>query len=643
MVEVNTPLNIDQEPAEPCHDSKEKILPSSGEPQTKHLLRASTESGCSYNSIGQHTWVAYRKRPNNVAYPKIFQVNERAQSQRIRRTSSSILPSSPSGSPLPRQSSYIGQPEQQDKANTFSTQSAPHKEESILHNSLTSLPRKTSVVAHHVMHKKKKKMAEELSTSSCNISAEEEELLVHEQYHAIQKEKDRAEALKKLQEADGDLIDDGTDYGKEVFNVPNFPRFILMSPNPTHYYQIRAGTLTKLVERLTSLVPAFFEEYSTYCKIFFTTYRSFATPEEVLNIIIRRFKGFGDSNSDTDDTNWPVPFAKIQQGCCFALTQWYKDHYRDFCLNGLTSEIEKFVEYAKPREERVHRDLITSLAKTVQEKNETGSYPSIYSVVIDQGICPEPVLPKTMVGVTFLDLDELEIARQLTMEEYNIYAEIKPEELQELAWSKEHLKYKSPNLLQMIERFNHISNAFATLLVKQSKLKQRKKFLEKCVRIMEELEHMNSFNMQMAIMSAFGQSAIHRLKYTWGAVKPKFITSAKKYQDLFTGEGSYKNFREAIKEVSPPAIPFLGVYLTDLTFVDEGNPKYIDGLINFKKKILEYDVIVQVLRFQGSSYHYKIVPQICNMIKKLPTLSEDDMYALSLEIEPRESRRKDIK
>jgi len=230
------------------------------------------------------------------------------------------------------------------------------------------------------------------------------------------------------------------------------------------------------------------------------------------------------------------------------------------------------------------------------------------------------------------------------MEEFNIYAEIKPEELQELAWSKESLKSKAPNLLQMIERFNHISNAFATLLIKESKIKQRKKFLEKLIRIVEHLETMNSYNMQMAVMSAFGSSAIHRLKHTWSSVKPKYIESAKKYQQLFSSEGSYKNYREAVKNSTPPAIPFLGVYLTDLTFIDEGNPKYIENnLINFKKKALEYEVIIQVLRFQESSYQFNLVPQVCTMIKNLPAMTEDDMYEISLEIEPRDCRRKDVK
>ena len=55
-------------------------------------------------------------------------------------------------------------------------------------------------------------------------------------------------------------------------------------------------------------------------------------------------------------------------------------------------------------------------------------------------------------------------------------------------------------------------------------------------------------------------------------------------------------------------ICYRGVYLTDLTFIDEGNPKYVEGnLVNFRKKQLEYDVIIQVLRFQEFPYQFNLV------------------------------------
>jgi son of sevenless-like protein len=35
--------------------------------------------------------------------------------------------------------------------------------------------------------------------------------------------------------------------------------------------------------------------------------------------------------------------------------------------------------------------------------------------------------------------------------------------------------------------------------------------------------------------------------------------------------GSFKNFRNTLHSLNPPCIPYLGVYLSDLTFIEGSN------------------------------------------------------------------------
>lgn len=42
--------------------------------------------------------------------------------------------------------------------------------------------------------------------------------------------------------------------------------------------------------------------------------------------------------------------------------------------------------------------------------------------------------------------------------------------------------------------------------------------------------------------------------------------------------------RDAINRCDPPSIPYVGMYLTDLSFIEEGTPNYSpEGLLNFSK------------------------------------------------------------
>ena len=40
-------------------------------------------------------------------------------------------------------------------------------------------------------------------------------------------------------------------------------------------------------------------------------------------------------------------------------------------------------------------------------------------------------------------------------------------------------------------------------------------------------------------------------------------------------DGNRKAYRQCLGAATPPCIPYLGVYLTDLTFLEEGNPDFV--------------------------------------------------------------------
>ena len=57
-----------------------------------------------------------------------------------------------------------------------------------------------------------------------------------------------------------------------------------------------------------------------------------------------------------------------------------------------------------------------------------------------------------------------------------------------------------------------------------------------------------------------------------------------KLQSLVSSDGRFPNLRGSVPRTDPPCIPYLGMYLSDLTFIEEGTPNFTDnGLLNFAK------------------------------------------------------------
>lgn len=51
-----------------------------------------------------------------------------------------------------------------------------------------------------------------------------------------------------------------------------------------------------------------------------------------------------------------------------------------------------------------------------------------------------------------------------------------------------------------------------------------------------------------------------------------------------SSDGRFRSLRDALHRCDPPCIPYLGMYLTDLSFIEEGTPNFTeDGLLNFSK------------------------------------------------------------
>lgn len=87
-------------------------------------------------------------------------------------------------------------------------------------------------------------------------------------------------------------------------------------------------------------------------------------------------------------------------------------------------------------------------------------------------------------------------------------------------------------------------------------------------------------------------------------------------------------------------LTWLGVYLTDLTFIEDGIPSIIkkSAAINFAKRAKTAEVIRDIQQYQNVPYPLQPVPELQEYILTNMQAAGDvhEMYEKSLAVEPRE-------
>ena len=104
----------------------------------------------------------------------------------------------------------------------------------------------------------------------------------------------------------------------------------------------------------------------------------------------------------------------------------------------------------------------------------------------------------------------------------------------------------------------------------------------------------------MSIVASLSTSSIQRLRKTWEGLSEESVASLHELELLMSTESNYSQYRKLARRLMGrvPSIPYLGLYLKDITFINDGNPKRVqNGQVNFLKNWLIYDLVRFLLCF----------------------------------------------
>ncbi|KAL5501990.1 hypothetical protein EMCRGX_G008675 [Ephydatia muelleri] len=249
---------------------------------------------------------------------------------------------------------------------------------------------------------------------------------------------------------------------------------------------------------------------------------------------------------------------------------------------------------------------------------------------------PDPALPRT-VDLQNLKLKEVlkcteEVARQMTLIDHAQLCKISALELLQKVnmvprpQSQRNSKMSGQNLqsslsLSSLEqsetaieklafRFNQVGNWVAHCILQHRELDERVTAIHQFILIAKQRLEFNNYSSVMAVVVAgLGSAPVRQLHKTW--------------------ENNYKRYRDRLSTIPTPAVPYVGVFLKDLTFICDDNPDYLrGGLINVhKRRQYVLNCAVQPC--------CRYTPEFQNYFTQYRLTPDDELHSLSHELEPK--------
>jgi hypothetical protein len=429
------------------------------------------------------------------------------------------------------------------------------------------------------------------------------------------------------------------------------------------------ATLEGLVERMTLHDAPPDAILST---TFYLTFRLFTTPKKLAETLVARFNIEPPSSENLEQ--WQKAVATpIKLRVFNVFKGWLESHWRQETDSEALDIIIAFAQGPLTKTSTQSGRRLDELAKKVSKaagplvprliSGMGKSNATTPNFVMADTPTPPPVISKSLLGQlktvgnggqgpSVTDIDPLELARQFTIKESKIFCAVLPEELvgQEF---QSHKRNSSAINVKALSTLSSVMTAWVadSIMDESADVKRRAAIIKHWIKVCSKCMSLNNYSSMYNIFCALESTSIQRLNKTWPLLSHKYKETMDNLRHLTDVARNHAVYRAELRQRVPPCLPFMGLYLTDLTFVDEGNldtrpvpdsPEGAPPLINFDKHIKTARIISDVQRFQ-IPYRLQEIPELqtwidsqLNRVKRAGSLDSMKLYRRSLAIEPRE-------
>ncbi|XP_063902338.1 RAS guanyl-releasing protein 1-like [Zophobas morio] len=338
---------------------------------------------------------------------------------------------------------------------------------------------------------------------------------------------------------------------------------------------------------------------------------------------------------------------------CMGLRFWLQQEIDDFYENcsgkislnllmyELLKEFFKLLKYDESFELSLKmRELLKRSLERIEE-SENMKLALLHKKAYPQ---PPPVEPAYDSCINLLPLKAL--ADQLTLLEFEILSNISLKTLREKKWVE-----NCPDcpVYRMIGHFNNTSYWVVHSILSFHNPQARAHTIVKFAELAQILRKQYNFNTMMAIDGALQHTTVERLKLTFTYLSEKDRKLLEDLRNFTSASHNFRNYREVQRSRNGFCIPYIGLYLRDLIYTEDGQDTWIHGggFINVKKLESISASVSEIVRCQEvpPTDNLVLMPQLMGLCKKLlsHSITEDQLYALSQKVEARSTGTRHVK
>ncbi|PRP85429.1 Ras guanine nucleotide exchange factor [Planoprotostelium fungivorum] len=376
---------------------------------------------------------------------------------------------------------------------------------------------------------------------------------------------------------------------------------------------IEGGHLEQLCNRLISFRPL----DGDYVRDFLMGYAYFTDNEHLLQQLERLYR-FQCPDGASDEVHYYYEQNRkiVQKKVGMLLKSWIDNNFESVYQTATYNKLSEFIMSQPTLSSKIQIPLQPT-RKIAQEEEPQSSRTSLKQM--------KPVL-----GIS--DVSPRDMAKQLALYEMQLFSDITIPQLRCHNW------YKEENRETFAPAVSIMTNWFNVEILKPD-LKSRVNELKRVIRLAEECRQLSNYNAVMEIYAALNTVPIVRLKKTWKELPEKYRTMYEGLSTLMESSSNFRNYRSELKRSHRPAIPYLGMTLRDLVFMEEANPeKLTNGMINFGRIKIISQAICNFVHYQHKTYTFQVMQEVQEYLKCVAAnhpMTSENLLELSYAVEAR--------